>query len=148
MRPFHRIQKFVQGFFEASDLDNLGFKLDIRPHTHDCSPQSSRPARSYSDIYPISDDDGDDWEDDDETTINDSYGSEFRRLASDVGKTVLQVSSSVHSSGAPARMLQRNIYSFCAHDYFRQHSSTLNQHSPSRSWIISALMLLNAELQQ
>lgn len=95
MRPFHRIQKFVQGFFEASDLDNLGFKLDIRPHTHDCSPQSSRPAGSYSDIYPISDDDGDDWEDDDETTINDSYGSEFRRLASDVGKTVIVASTGV-----------------------------------------------------
>jgi hypothetical protein len=97
MRPFHRIQKFVQGFFEASDLDDLGFKLDIRPHSHGCSPNNAGTSGRYSEVYPISDDDDDDydWEDDGETLNNDSHSSTFHRLASDIGKTVIVTSAGI-----------------------------------------------------
>jgi hypothetical protein len=89
MKPFHRIQKFGDGFFKGYDLDKLGFKLDICPHTHDCSPRHPGTSGSHSHIYPISDNDDDDWEDDVETVNNESLSSAFHRLSSDVGKTVI-----------------------------------------------------------
>jgi hypothetical protein len=101
MKPFHCIQRFVQGFFEGYDLDKLGFKLDIRPHTHDCSPRHPRTAGSHSHIYLISDNDNDDWEDDVETVNNESISSAFHRLSSDIGKTVI-----VSSTGIFRRLIQ------------------------------------------
>lgn len=59
-RPFHRIQKYNSGHFEHCDLDTLGFCLDIRPHTQECSPNHSE----HHETGPsAADDDESEWED-------------------------------------------------------------------------------------
>jgi hypothetical protein len=90
-QPFHRIQKFGDGCFEHSDLDNLGFLLDIRPHTDDCS------LNHFPDdgIHTGSTSDDEEWQDDggleDETTKS----FKFRQQHSDVDKIVVIASTGI-----------------------------------------------------
>jgi hypothetical protein len=46
-------------------------------------------------MFPISDDDDDNWEDDDATLNNDFQSSELHLLASDIGKTVIVSSTGI-----------------------------------------------------
>src|ERR1700709_2305351 len=57
--PFHRIRQFNGRYFEHSDLDQLGYFLDLRQHTHDgasAAPNMNEPLGSNHDLSE--DDDG------------------------------------------------------------------------------------------
>ena len=98
-QPFHRIQKFTDGSFEGYDLDQLGFILDIRPHSGSCSRKDA-PVET-ADSYTGSDTELD-WEDDDDNTpFYQSQSSKFFQLVSDSGKIVI-----VSSTGIFTRNIQ------------------------------------------
>lgn len=59
--PFHRIQRFNGQHFERADLDELGLVIDVRYHTHECTPGNPHMEDVYTESdLDISDDDDDD----------------------------------------------------------------------------------------
>jgi CxC2 like cysteine cluster associated with KDZ transposases len=94
-KPFHRIQRFVNGFFEGYDLNDLGFELDIRPHVQECSPRVSGISGKQVSSYPGSDDNESDWEDDVETVNNDTQSFSLHQLVSDRARTVIVASTGI-----------------------------------------------------
>ena len=92
-QPFHRIQKFTDGSFEGYDLDQLGFRLDIRPHSGSCSRKDA-PVET-AEAYTGSDTELD-WEDDDDNTpFYQSQSSTFFQHVSDSGKIVIVSSTGI-----------------------------------------------------
>ena len=58
--PFHRVQRFNGQYFEKSDLDALGFVLDLRQHPQECISHSECVQdRLAFDGEAFSDDDND-----------------------------------------------------------------------------------------
>ena len=55
--PFHRIQQFNGRYFERSDLDQLGYFLDLRRHTHECSSAAPNMNESLGSNHDLSEDD-------------------------------------------------------------------------------------------
>lgn len=92
LQPFHQIQRFTDGSFESYDLDNLGFRLDICPHSGSCV-QNTAP-NDTPDIYPNSDNESD-WEDDNETLHYCSQTAAFAQLSSDNDKMIIFTSTGI-----------------------------------------------------
>lgn len=110
--PFHRIQKFSNGYFAASDLADLGLLLDIRPHSGDCLARNTRMSG-----YDSADDPNDEeaWEDDDDDTVEQGQDSfTFGREHRDVGHIVVVASTGIFNRSvkwcscpnAPAKHIQ------------------------------------------
>lgn len=94
-QPFHRIQKFSNGYFADSDLDELGICLDIRPHTHDCFPKHPGPGGGHSEGVTDDDDDDGAWEDVDDTVGPGMHSHMFGGRRSDVRKIVVVTSTGI-----------------------------------------------------
>lgn len=91
-QPFHRIRKFSNGYFEHSDLHDLGLSLDLRPHTHECLPRHSRT--SGKDSAEQTDDD-EAWEDDDDIIDQGPSSFVFGQQYRDVGQIIAVASTGI-----------------------------------------------------
>jgi hypothetical protein len=92
INPFHSIQRFTNGHFEDSDLDELGLFIDIRRHGHDCFPKHSGASGAHSEQTS---DVEDEWIDDDDTLDEELHSFEFGKQRSDLRKIVVVASTGI-----------------------------------------------------